>query len=199
MQARQPIAIALLLLGAALAARASEAETSATAGSSRFERDGTASASARYEGDVGFARTQSTSGRISGARGVAVGVDEEGLSLSVSRAIAPQRGPALATSFNLSIGRDGQVSGSTGLSVARGPLYRSATAGGQAQASRYGGTASAIASGRTDRFGHVRASTHASDSGPRRPVLMRRPGRRPVPRHHHRPHPRPRLVRRIGR
>jgi len=165
-----------VLIGLTLAptALASEAETSASAGNSRYQRNGTATATARYEGDLGFARTNSRSGPVSSARGVAVGFDESGLSLSVSNAIAPRLGAAIATTFNLSIDRDGHVSGSTGLSVARGPLYRSATAGGRVGTGRHGNAATAFASGKTDRFGRVQATTRSHSSASQRHVVVRR-------------------------
>jgi hypothetical protein len=153
----------------------SEAASSASAGRGGYGA-GTGSAAARYEGDHGFARTDSRSGRLTTARGVAVGVDEDGLSLSISNAFAPPHGPAVATSFNLSIGRDGQVSGSTGLSVADGPFYRTATAGGQAATGFGAAPALAYASGQTDPFGRVVARTQAQSSGPRIVGYVARPG-----------------------
>jgi hypothetical protein len=152
---------------------ASDAETSATAGSNRYQRTGTAQATARYEGDIGFARTNTQSGSVNLARGVAVGVDESGLSLSVSQAVAPRGGSAIATTFNLSIGRDGQVSRSRGVTVADGPIHKSATAGGRVSTGRHGNAATAIASGKTDRFGRVHAKTESKQVRPRR-VLVRR-------------------------
>jgi len=145
-------------------ALASDAETSATAGSNRLQPNGTAQAAARYEGDRGFARTQSRSGPVNLARGVAVGVDERGLSLSVSQAVAPQAGPALAANFNMSIGMDGRVSGSTGLALSEGPLYRSASAGGRAGTGRVSPAAVSYASGKSDPNGRVTASTRAYES-----------------------------------
>ena len=153
---------------------ASEAETSASAGSSRYQRDGTATATARYTGDVGSARTQSWSGKANVARGVAWGLDKDGLSLSVSNAVAPQRGPAVATTFNLSIGRDGSVSHSTGLAISKGPIHRSASAGGSVGTKRYGGSATAFATGKSDRFGRVRAVTQSRQHRPQKRVEFRR-------------------------
>ncbi len=179
----------------AVAARASDAESWATAGSRRGQRNGTAAAGAHYDGRVGFARTQTRSGPVSVARGVAVGVDENGLSLSVSNAIAPRFGPALATTFNMSIGRDGQVSAANGVAVADGPLHRSATAGGGVSAGGHGRPARVMASGRTDPLGRVHAETRAQPSrrwGLRHAVHAHR---HPAPRrlvrvHHHRSAPR---------
>ncbi len=144
-------------MSTAISAWASEAGTSATAGSSRFDRNGTAAATARYDGRVGFARTDASSGRLSRARGVAVGVDEDGLSLSVSHAIAPPHGPAVATSFNITIDRDGDVARNASLAIARGPIERSVTAGGQTGTGRVVPHASGRATGRTDPFGRVQA------------------------------------------
>ncbi len=155
---------------------ASDAATSATAGGNRHG-DGSAAATASYEGDVGFARTDSRSGRVNIARGVAVGVDQNGLSLSVSNAIAPQFGPAIATNFNMSIDRDGDVSVSGGAAVARSPIHREVNAGGSAGTGR---PATATAGGETDRFGRVDAQTHARSSGPRILRLDRSGERRPV-------------------
>jgi hypothetical protein len=149
-------------MSAAMSAWASEAETSATAGSSRFDRNGTAAATARYDGRVGFARTDTSSGRLSRARGVAVGVDEDGLSLSVSHAIAPRNGPAVATNFSVTIDRDGDVARNTSLVIARSPIERSVTAGGQTGTGRVVPHASGFATGRTDPFGRVQ-STSRSD------------------------------------
>lgn len=154
-------------------AGASEAQTSAGAGS-----NGVATATARYEGDVGFARTQTNSGRITTAQGVAVGFDQDGLSLSVSRAVDTPWGPAVATNFNLSIDRDGDVSHSVGRSVAHGALERSATAGGGASTGPRG-TAFSTAGGRTDPYGRVEAQTRAEQHRriarePRRVIVLRR-------------------------
>lgn len=148
---------------------ASDAETSATAGRGGFRPGGQASATARYEGDIGFARTDTRSGRVSFARGVAVGVDEDGLSLSVSHAVAPRRGPAVGGTFSLSIGRDGQVARNSGFAVAEGPFEREVAVGGRAGSGRFGSTADGFASGRTDAFGRVRAGSDSrvTYEGPR--------------------------------
>ncbi|GEM_PF-2239109 len=183
-------------------ALASDAETWATAGTRRGQRNGTAAAGAHYAGRVGFARTDTRSGPVSLARGVAVGVDESGLSLSVSNAIAPRFGPAVATTFNMSIGRDGRVSSATGLAVADGPIQRSATAGGGVSTGRYGRPARVMASGRSDPLGHVRAETRARESyrrGHRRVVHTHRaPPPRRIVRYRHR-RSAPREVRRYRR
>jgi hypothetical protein len=165
-------AMAMMTL-AAVDTLASDAETSATAGSNRYHRNGTAQATARYEGDIGFARTNTQSGSVNLARGVAVGLDESGLSLSISQAVAPRGGQAIAATFNLSIDRNGQVSRSRGVSVADGPIRNSATAGGRVNTGRHGNAATAIASGKTDRFGRVQARTESKQYRPQR-VLVRR-------------------------
>mgnify|MGYP001163163843 CR=1 FL=1 len=147
----------------ALAAYGSDADTSASA-SNNGRRDGTASSTAHYEGDVGFARTQSHSGTVSTARGVAVGVDRDGVSLSVSQAIAPRLGPAIGVNFNMSIARNGQVSSSTGTVVADGSANRSVTTGGSASTNNGRPVSTAIASGRTGPSGTVQASTRSYSS-----------------------------------
>lgn len=160
-------------------ALASEAETSARAGNDR-RGNGTASATARYEGDRGFARTRTQSGDVTLARGVAVGVDRDGISLSVSNAVASKRGPAIATNLNISIGRDGQRSVSLGAAVAQGGDRRVASAGGSAVVRRGISPAVASASGETDRRGKVIVRTYAKDhkperkSRPRRVIIVRR-------------------------
>jgi hypothetical protein len=158
-------AAALFFIATPLAL-ASDAQTSATAGSNSLRPNGTAAAAAHYEGQVGFARTQTQSGRVNLARGVAVGVDKQGLSLSVSHAVAPRLGPAVGSNFSLSIGRDGEVSKNHSIAVARGPIEREVTVGGQAGSHRFGSTASGIASGRTDPFGRVQASSDSRVSRP---------------------------------
>lgn len=155
------------------AALASDAETAARVGAVRGH-DGIAESSARYEGDVGFARTRSRSGAVNLARGIAVGFDEDGLSLSVSNAVAPGRGPAIATNFNLSIGTDGEVSGSSGLAIGDGLIYREVEAGGIATAGRGRGAAVSHASSRTDALGTAWAATRAHHV-PARRVATGRP------------------------
>jgi hypothetical protein len=175
------ITASFLTLILTVQAIASDAETSATAGSSRGQANGTAAATARYQGDQGFARTDTRSGAVNIARGVAVGVDRSGLSLSVSNAFASKYGPAVATNFNLSIGLDGRVSSSTGVAVSNGPLSRSASAGGQTATGGRGAGAISQASGHSDPLGRVTATTRADDYRPRGVVVVREPVRvRPV-------------------
>ncbi len=132
-------AIGLWMAGAAIA---SDADTSATAGPGRYGT-GTAAATAHYEGDYGFARTDSRTGAVNLARGVAVGVDEDGISLSLSNALAPRYGPAVATNFSMSIGTDGRVSTSTGRAESDVPATVS-VAGGTNTAGRAYSNASAV-------------------------------------------------------
>ena len=147
-----------LMLAGVLPALGSDAETTARATGSRFV-PGTATATARYEGDLGFAHTDTRSGKVNIARGVAVGFDEDGLSLSFSTAISPSRGPALGTTFNMTLGRNGEVAHSIGTSLATGGLARTVTVGGSATSTRYGSTSAALAGGSTLGGGVVRAST----------------------------------------
>jgi hypothetical protein len=154
------------------AARASDAETSATATRGR-SRSGTATATARYEGNVGFARTDTRTGAVNLARGVAVGVDEDGISLSVSLAIAPQRGPAYATNFNLSFDTDGDSASSFGTAAATGGTRRTVTAGGRTSAAPMGPIATSMAGGATHNGGMVRAITHSDRRVHRAPVPRR--------------------------
>ncbi len=159
------LAAATCTLFATLAASASDAETSASARGGRGQ-PGSASASARYVGEVGFARTDTRTGVLNLSRAVAVGVDRDGLSLSLSTAIAPQRGPALATNFNLSIGANGQVSHSNGQALAQGGRDRYVSAGGRS-GTHLGGSAISTARGLTRHGGIVRVSTQSRQDGPR--------------------------------
>jgi hypothetical protein len=150
-------------------ALAREAETDAWARSNN-RGHGTAGADARYEGDVGFARTRAESGKLSFARGVSVGVDERGLSFSASNAWATRFGIAGAGNFNLSINRDGQVSVSGGRSVSAGPIHRSAQAGGFTAATGRQAIGISSASARSDRYGRAEARTFSRNSGPKRVI-----------------------------
>ncbi len=158
----------LLVCGLCGTAFASEAETSASVGNG-YGRASTAAATARYEGDIGFARTQTRSGAVDRARGVAVGFDEDGLSISLSNAVG-RFGTTIASTLNVSIGSDGRVSASGGSAVGSGSLHRSASAGGVVSTGRT--PASAVANATSDDGGHARASTWSRDGGPRR-VLTR--------------------------
>jgi hypothetical protein len=164
---------ALMLL--AQAARAGEASSSATA-----SNNGAAAATAGYNGDGrGYVQTQTRSGNVTLARGVAVGVDQSGITFSASNAVAGRFLPAsLASNLNITIGFNGQVASSGGISVAQGPFERTASAGGFASNNRFAGaTAGSTAGGRTDRFGTVRANTFSRSTPARLPVA-RMPWRR---------------------
>ncbi|MFQ5430589.1 MAG: hypothetical protein ACE5E1_09800 [Phycisphaerae bacterium] len=161
-----PLAALVILIGAA-SARAGQATTSASA-ASNGRGPGTAAASAAYNGrGPGFAQTRTRSGRVSFGRGIAFGMDRNGVSFSASQAVAPRFGPAVATNFNLSVGFDGRVSGSRGLSIAGGSRQRAAHAGGFARARRGRTSAMSTASGRTGRRGYVRAMTRSHTHRPR--------------------------------
>ena len=179
---RRYMMMAMMLLGMwAAVGYASDAQTSASAGRGAG-RAGTAAATAHYAGDVGFARTDTRSGSINLARGVAVGVDENGISLSFSGAVANQLGLGFATNFNLAIDRDGDVSASNGVVVASGGVSRSVTAGGGVGTGASRG-ATSVASGNTERGGRVYAKTSAENYRASRTVEIRQPrvvGLRPV-------------------
>ena len=138
----------------------SEAATQASVTNGR-RGNGSAMATAQYEGTVGLARTRTQTGKVTLARGLAVGFDEDGLSVSVSHGVASRRGPAYAGTFNLAINPNGQVSGSYGGVLSRGGSSRSATAGSSVQAARRGGSATAFATGHTRGGGTVKASTQS--------------------------------------
>ena len=157
---KRTLTASLVLVALNATAFAADAETSARAGSHIGRTNGTAAATARYEGELGFATTSTESGPINRSRGVAVGVDENGVAISVSGAIAPKNGPAVATNFNLSVDRDGDVETSRSVSVARGPLHREASAGGATKSGR-NGMATSTAGGKTDRFGRVEAESRS--------------------------------------
>ncbi len=161
----------LMIGGTLMAVRpawAGEAATSASAGSNG-SRQGTASATATYTGDGrGFTQTSSRSGPISIGRGIAYGVDQNGITFSASHAVASRFGPAVASTLNITISRDGSVAHSTGLSIAEGDRTRVAQAGGFAGASRTSGaTAGATAGGHTGVRGLVRATTASRTTPPR--------------------------------
>lgn len=157
------IALSLLLM-MAQTTLAGEAATSASAGSNG-SGPGTATAGAEYRGGgPAYAQTRTQSGRVSFARGVAFGIDRNGISFSASHAVAGRRGPAIASNFNLSIGFDGQASSSNGLSIARGSRSRFAEAGGFTRADRWNPSSGSFARGRTGPRGRVRAWTQSRTS-----------------------------------
>lgn len=148
-----------------LAALAGVAETSATAGSNG-RGAGTAGATATYTGDgIGLTRTDAHSGRLNVARGLSVGLDADGLSISNSYALAGAVGPAVGGTFNLHIGADGKTTFSGGRVTAEGDRDRSVAVGGAVGKDRGRGVATATASGATGPRGRVEAETRASDSG----------------------------------
>jgi hypothetical protein len=139
-----------LFLGAASPAFGGEASTSAAA-TGNFRGPGTATASAGSIGPgQGFARTSTRSGNVNFASGVALHVDDSGMCFSASNALAGRFGAALATTFNLCIGRDGSVASSGGLSTADGGVSRGVSAGGFARMQPTGAVAGATAAARSD-------------------------------------------------
>ncbi len=150
-----------VVMGSASSLWAGQATTSATAGS-RGWGTGWAAATADYRGSgPGYANTQTRSGQLNLAQGVALGLDRDGLSFSTSYALAPRLGPAVAGTFNLNIGLDGAVATSVGRTVASGDPNRVVSAGGGAGA-RYGSApAWATVSGSTGPRGEVRSFTNS--------------------------------------
>jgi hypothetical protein len=164
-------------LGFSAFVRAGEASTSATASSWGWGR-GVASATADYAGGgPGYAKTRTRSGPVNVAQGVALGLDQGGLSFSSSYAVAPGRGPAVAGTLNVNIGLDGQVSTSVGRTVARGDRSRTVFASGGVGPGHGARPATATVTGRTGPRGDVRSFTESSQRRPypRRAVFKRRP------------------------
>ncbi|HNO79715.1 MAG TPA: hypothetical protein PKN33_16835, partial [Phycisphaerae bacterium] len=128
---RYSAGVAAVMMAFPFAASAGVANTSATAGSSGWG-PGTAAATANYDGDgVGFTKTKASSGKLNIARGLSVGFDESGLSVSHSYAIAGQTGPAVGGTLNVHIGQDG-VALSGGQSVASQGRTREVNVSGEA-------------------------------------------------------------------
>lgn len=161
MKAIKLIGAVVMGLAMNVAAMAGEARTSATVAKGPLVGGNSAAATAQYEGKVGFARTESNTGRVNTARGVAVGVDKNGLTLSVSNAVAAKVGPAVATSFNISIDRDGDVNKSRSLTVARGPLGKEASAGGEATTGRRNSGSAAWGAGKAP-LGRVNVNSRSN-------------------------------------
>ncbi|GJM25422.1 MAG: hypothetical protein DHS20C16_18370 [Phycisphaerae bacterium] len=159
------------------AAFAGVANTSATAGSGGWG-PGTAAATANYDGDgVGFTKTKASSGKLNVARGLSVGFDQTGLSVSHSYAVAGQRGPAVGGTLNVHIGQNG-VAVSGGQSVASQGRSRQVNVAGQAGSNGRRPTATAAASGHASGRGVVNARTFSRSSDrydSRRRVASRRP------------------------
>lgn len=155
----------------AAAVLAGEATTGASAGWN--PAGGTAGANASWNGNggQGIARTRTSTGDVNFARGLAVGMDADGMDLSFSHAIAGRVGPAYAGTFNLSIGRDGDVSGSYGGVVSQGGIARTAEAGGTTRSTPAGANATAYARGTADPNGRVQAYTRSYNQ-PRHPRVI---------------------------
>lgn len=158
---RMPLILltALVSMSAATMAPASEASSGASATANPFG-PGTAEADAAYRGDGrGFARTNTRTGAVNVARGLAFGVDRDGISISASNAVAGRFLPGVASTFNLTIGRDGSMAGSSGLSVAGRAPFRSVSAGGFSGTGRNGAISGATASARSEPRGLARSRT----------------------------------------
>lgn len=154
----------LVSISCATLATAGQVSTSATAGSGGHG-PGRAAATADYDGNgIGITQTRTHSGRLNLARGVSVGIDEDGLMLSTSYALAPTRGPAVGGTFNLRIGADGDVSGSAGRAVATGDRDREVNASGFVGGSRFAsGSSGASVGGTTGPRGRVTADSRSFD------------------------------------
>ncbi len=153
----------LIVGGLTISAMAGEATTNAWANNAG---GGTAGATASYDGapgGMGVSRTRTQTGDINLSRGLAVGVDKDGLDFSFSHAIAPQHGPAYAGTFNVSVGTNGQVNGSYGTVLSQGGVVREVEAGGTTR-SGYNGASTALARGDANPGGQVTASTHSYSS-----------------------------------
>lgn len=158
----------IVVTGMVEVAMAGEASSNAYADSGWGRREGTAGASANYEGDggQGLAKTCTFSGPLNRARGWAVGVDRDGIDFSFSHAFATPFGPGYAGTFNLSIGRDGSISRSLGNSVAEGGAARSVEAGGITRSNWQGTSSQATATGNTVGGGEVKAATESYNRPP---------------------------------
>lgn len=154
------------VISLAAASFASDAETTARAGNNR-----TAGATANHNGRIGFARSDARTGSVNLARGVALGVDRHGVSLSVSQAVAPRFGPAIGGTFNLTIDRDGDVSHSRGIAIGEG-AQREVVVGGQTGVHRGRHTATAHATGNTSPGGRVRSKATAHTPPNRRSDVL---------------------------
>ncbi len=167
--------VAAMMMAFPLAALAGSANTSATAGSSGWG-PGTAAATANYDGNgIGFSKTQANSGRVNFARGLSVGLDQTGLSVSHSYAVAGQRGPAVGGTLNVHVGHDG-VALSGGQSTASQGRSREVNVSGQAGSNGRSPIATAAASGHASGRGVVNARTfsHSNERYDSRRVGSRR-------------------------
>ena len=170
-----------LLLGQG-AARASEAGTSASAGGQ--PGNDSAAAQAHYEGDRGWAHTDTRSGAFGLADGVAVGVDRDGFSISVSDAVSVG-GQAVAGGFSLSADRSGAVTTSGGMSAAGGTSQRTAGVDAMTSTGSHDHAAQAVshAAASSDPDGFAQAQTqsssfHGAVALGRAPARLRPPSRR---------------------
>lgn len=146
--------------------RAGEVSTNASATGSAFG-PGSAAAGASYNGNgQGYAHTDTRTGDVNFASGVAVGVDNRGICFSASNALASRFGPALASNMNICIGRDGGVSSSGGLSTASGGLTRTVSAGGFARNLPGQFVSGATVGGRTDCGGYASGRTWSNSRPP---------------------------------
>ena len=154
---------------------AGQATTSAVAGSPGLGT-GTAAATADYRGDgPGYATTQTRSGRVNLARGIAVGFDRDGLSLSTSYGVAGHIGPAVAGTLSVNIGLNGQVATSIGRTVARGDRARTVSVAGGSGSRRGPARAWATSTGRTGPRGEVMSMAKSNHA---RALFKRAPLRR---------------------
>ena len=177
--------VGLGLLWGQGAAMASEAGTSASAGGQPGQDS--AAASAHYEGDRGWAHTDTRSGAFGMADGVAIGVDQNGFSVSVSDAVS-LGGQAVAGGFSLSADRSGTVTTSGGVSQASGASQRTASADATTSNAAHDHAAQAVshAAASSDPDGTAQASTQSSQASPFHGAvaLGRAPARgRPLIRH----------------
>jgi hypothetical protein len=167
------MAVLGILVGLVPAVSASDARTSAEVGSSRGGTDH-AAATADYDGRVGIARTNAKTGKINLARGLALGLDEDGVSFSLSQALGGKRA-SLASNLNVSLNRDGDHSVSFGSTVSRGSQHHTARVEGGASADRRRTRATAAARGDADRRGRVDARASARNFERERHEPRRRP------------------------
>jgi len=180
MKAMKPGFAAMFLLIGAVDAGAGLADSSASASSNRWG-PGTATATAGYNGGgVGFAHTDTHTGKVNLAQGVSFGFDKEGVSLSSSYALAPRFGPAVGGTFNVAVGLDGSVSHSVGRTTAGGDPYRKVEVGGSARPGNRGRAPVALstAAGKTGPRGYATAKTHSHTSRRQPKVVQRLQGRR---------------------
>jgi len=148
-----------VVMSAAKLALAGEVSTNASATGNRWG-PGTATANAGYMGPgQGYAHTDTRSGNVNFASGVAMGVDNRGVCFSASNAVAGRLGPALASTFNICIGLDGRVASSGGLSTAIGGVTRTVSAAGFARTPFGGAVAGATAGARSDPHGFASGRT----------------------------------------